>query len=61
MAFSGALTKQARYSACMQHLKTSKWSKSKKESTTNVFGESNARTNVRVMCLEVEIHELRST
>ena len=35
-----------------QHL-----SKSEKESTNDAFGGSNARTNVCVMCVEVEIHE----
>ena len=35
------------------------WLQSKKESIADVFGGSNAGTNVRVICLEVEMHESR--
>ena len=39
---------------------SNEWLKSKKENSIDVLGWSNARTNVRGMCLEVEIYELRS-
>ena len=39
---------------------SNEWLKSKKENSIDVFGRSNARNNVRGMCLEVEIYELRS-
>ena len=51
MAFSDHLNKQARYSACMQHLETSK------QAANKVRSGYNARNKVPLMFFEGQMQE----